>query len=187
MNNAARMIFKARKHQHISPLLMKLHWLPVTARITYKIATLAYKHFEGTLPEYLSSSLHTYTPARSLRSGQERLLVLPPISDARTKSFGERSFNYQAPIIWNSLPHPFEMHPHLLPSNQTWKLISSSSHMMFKLVHMCVCECMFVWLCVVVCVFVSRCMWACVWVWTAPLTGPLTQTGVDNSHTTEHS
>ena len=84
-------------------------------------------------------------------------------------------------------PHPFEMHPHLLPSNQTWKLISSSSHMMFKFDHMCVCECMFVWLCVVVCVFVSRCMWACVWVWTAPLTGPLTQTGVDNSHTTEHS
>ena len=104
LNNAARMIFKARKHQHISPFLMKLHWLPVTARITYKIATLAYKHFEGTLPEYLSSSLHTYTPARSLRSGQERLLVLPPISDARTKSFGERSFNYQAPVIWNSLP-----------------------------------------------------------------------------------
>merc|ERR1712074_386285 len=61
LNHGVRMIFKARKHQHISPFLMKLHWLPVTARITYKIATLAYKHFEGTLPEYLSSSLHTYT------------------------------------------------------------------------------------------------------------------------------
>ena len=104
LNNAARLIFKARKHTHITPLLIKLHWLPVTARITYKIATLAFKFFEGTLPDYLSSSLQTPHPARSLRSGQERLLLLPPISNIRTKSFGERSFSYQAPAIWNSLP-----------------------------------------------------------------------------------
>ena len=104
LNNAARLIFKARKHNHISPFLIKLHWLPVTARISYKIATLAFKFFDGTLPGYLSSSLQTYHPTRSLRSGQERLLTLPPIANIRTKSFGERSFSYQAPSVWNSLP-----------------------------------------------------------------------------------
>lgn len=113
LNNAARLIFKARKRNHISPLLVKLHWLPVTARITYKIATLAYKHFEGTLPDYLSSSLQTYSPARDLRSGRERLLVLPSSSCVRTKSYGERSFYYQAPSIWNSLPSSIRNAPSL--------------------------------------------------------------------------
>ena len=113
LNSAARVIFKARKHEHVSPLLFKLHWLPVTARITYKIATLAYRHFEGTLPSYLSCSLQTYVPARSLRSGQEKLLVLPPISNARTKSFGERSLSYQAPAIWNALPSTIRDAPSL--------------------------------------------------------------------------
>ena len=61
LNSSARLIFGSRKRDHISPLLIRLHWLPVSARITYKIATLAYKHFQGTLPDYLSTSLITYS------------------------------------------------------------------------------------------------------------------------------
>ena len=32
-NSAARPVFKARKQEHINPLLQKLHWLPVHSRI----------------------------------------------------------------------------------------------------------------------------------------------------------
>ena len=32
-NSAARLVFKARKHEHINHLLQKLHWLPVVSRI----------------------------------------------------------------------------------------------------------------------------------------------------------
>ena len=35
-NSAARLVFKALKHEHIKPLLQKLHWLPVVSRIQYK-------------------------------------------------------------------------------------------------------------------------------------------------------
>jgi hypothetical protein len=46
--------------------------------------------------------LHTYTPSRQLRSSTDsRILRLPTV---RTKSFGQRSFSYQAPCIWNPLP-----------------------------------------------------------------------------------
>ena len=58
---------KKRRRDHVTPLLKELHCLPVKFRCQYKIATLAYRHFEGSLPPYLSLSLCTYEPSRSLR------------------------------------------------------------------------------------------------------------------------
>ena len=68
----------------VTPLLKELHWLPVKYRIQYKLATLAFRHFDGTLLPYLSSSLCTYQPSRSLRSSTERLLKIPPENLRRT-------------------------------------------------------------------------------------------------------
>ena len=53
-NNAAWLVLKKRRRDHVTPLLKELHWLPVKFRCQYKIATLAYRHFEGSLPPYLS-------------------------------------------------------------------------------------------------------------------------------------
>ena len=75
-NKAARLVLKKRKRDHVTPLLKELHWLPVKFRCQYKIATLVYRHFEGTLAPYLSSSLCTYEPSRSLRSSNEKLLKI---------------------------------------------------------------------------------------------------------------
>ena len=61
-NNAARLIFKKSKRDHVTPLLKELHWLPVKYCIQYKLTTLTFRHFHGTLPPYLSSSLCTYQP-----------------------------------------------------------------------------------------------------------------------------
>ena len=49
-NNAARLILKKSKRDHVTPLLKELHWLPVKYRIQYKLAMLAFCHFDGTLP-----------------------------------------------------------------------------------------------------------------------------------------
>ena len=68
--------------------------------IMAKIATLAYRHFDGSLPPYLSSSLCTYEPSRSLRFSNEKLLKIPK---QNLKSFGQRSFSFMAPSLWNSL------------------------------------------------------------------------------------
>ncbi len=109
-NNAARLILKKSKRDHVTPLLKELHWLPVKYRIQYKLATLAFRHFDGTLPPYLSSSLCTYQPSRSLRSSTERLLKIPKTN---LKTFGERSFGYIAPTVWNSLPADLRASPSL--------------------------------------------------------------------------
>ena len=100
-NNAARLILRKRRRDHATPLLKQLHWLPVESRITFKVATLAYRHFDGSLPQYLSNSLTTYQSSRTLRSSTERLLRVPKTN---LQSAGRRSFAYSAPSVWNSLP-----------------------------------------------------------------------------------
>ena len=100
-NNAARLVLRKQKSDHTTPHLEKLHWLPVEARIHYKIATLAFRNFENLLPLYLSELLHTYQPSQTLRSRSEKLLKVPKTN---LKSAGNRSFHFQAAKIWNSLP-----------------------------------------------------------------------------------
>ena len=52
-NTAARIITRTPKRQHITPVLAELHWLPVTARIEFKILLYVFKAVTGTAPGYL--------------------------------------------------------------------------------------------------------------------------------------
>ena len=102
-NSAARLIFQCRKQNHISPILMSLHWLPINARIEYKLSYLpffifrfvSHSLFLGLSPIYLSDLLLVYTPKTNLRSySDNRILCIPNL---RTKTFGHRSFSFAAP------------------------------------------------------------------------------------------
>ena len=101
-NNAARLVLRVPKSDHITPHLRTLHWLPVDARIKYKIACLCFNAVNSSGPVYLSDLVTLYTPARTLRSSSDNLMLTIPRTS--TKTFGERSFHYAAPEIWNSLP-----------------------------------------------------------------------------------
>ena len=101
-NNAARLIFKSSKHEHVSPLLHSLHWLSINQRINYKLSSLSFSVVTGTAPQYLSELLHIYTSSRQLRSSTDTRQFRVPFF--RTKSNGQRSFSYQAPTVWNDLP-----------------------------------------------------------------------------------
>jgi hypothetical protein len=102
MNSAARLIFKISKREHITPFLKQLHWLPVNARIEYKIATLCFHCLDNTAPLYISELLQLYTPSRSLRSaGDTRIFRIPKV---RLASQGHRAFAFSGPVIWNGLP-----------------------------------------------------------------------------------
>ena len=93
---------KANKSDYMYPILETLHWLPVTHRIEYKISTICFNSISGTAPQYLSDLLQPYTPARQLRSASDpRTFVSPHVN---TKTFGERSFCYVGPSVWNNLP-----------------------------------------------------------------------------------
>ena len=50
LTHATGLVMKRSKRDHITPLLKELHWLPLHFRSRYKLATLAYRHFDGSLP-----------------------------------------------------------------------------------------------------------------------------------------
>lgn len=100
-NSAAKLVLKKRKHDHVTPLLKELHWLPVKARITYKLALTAFKCKHTDYPSYLSELLVPYTPMRQLRSSTTNKLSLPRVN---LKNYGERAFTFTGPLAWNSLP-----------------------------------------------------------------------------------
>ncbi len=100
-NAAARVVFNEPKKAHVTPLFIRLHWLPIAARIKFKVLMFAYKTTNGTAPIYLNLLVQTYAPSRSLRSASERRLVVP--SQRGTKSLS-RTFSWTVPSWWNDLP-----------------------------------------------------------------------------------
>ena len=58
---AARLVCKSPKREHVTPLLVDLHWLSVERRIQYKITTICYNVITGTAPLYLFDLLEVYT------------------------------------------------------------------------------------------------------------------------------
>ena len=101
-NTAARLATRSSKHDHITPLLQQLHWLPVSYRIVFKILLLVYKARHGLCPGYVSELLQERKSSPALRSSSPGLLATPT---SRTKTNGERTFSVSAPKLWNGLPN----------------------------------------------------------------------------------
>jgi hypothetical protein len=99
-NNAARLVMRLRRKDHITPILINLHWLPVECRIKYKILLLVFKSLHGEAPAYLDDLIAPYRPSRTLRSGDLHLLTVLPAK----RKYGERAFAVCGPRLWNTLP-----------------------------------------------------------------------------------
>ena len=100
-NNAARIVARLKKFDHITPTLRSLHWLPVKYRIEFKTLLLTYRILNDSAPSYLKDLISPYKQSRSLRSGDKLLLTVPR---SKTKSYGDRCFSFRAPKAWNALP-----------------------------------------------------------------------------------
>uniref|UniRef100_A0AAZ1XBQ8 Reverse transcriptase domain-containing protein n=1 Tax=Oreochromis aureus TaxID=47969 RepID=A0AAZ1XBQ8_OREAU len=100
-NAAAHLLTGTRKFCPITPVLASLHWLPIRYRIQFKILLLTFKTINKLAPSYLSELLKPHTPARTLRSATQQLLIQPR---SRLKSRGDRAFALAAPVLWNTLP-----------------------------------------------------------------------------------
>ena len=99
-NHAAPFVLHKLRHASATALLRTLHWLPVKARIQYKIACLCFQCiYQNTMPPYISDLLHPYCPSRTLHSLDTSLLTLLRFS---LETFGKRSFSVSGPTVWNS-------------------------------------------------------------------------------------
>ena len=102
-NNAARLVTKSSKFDHISPVLKSLHWLPIPNRISYKVSSITFSSLFESGPSYLSEILDIYVPKRSLRSSADDRNLVTPRSNL--VKYGDRRFSVQAPKNWNALPY----------------------------------------------------------------------------------
>ena len=101
MNAAAKVITCEQKLDHVTPLLIELHWLPVRQRIIFKISMYTFKVLHGAAPAYLTELISPYVPRRALRSADQLLLEQPT---HKLKLTGLRAFSVCAPYLWNSVP-----------------------------------------------------------------------------------
>ena len=104
LNAAARLITDTKSWDHITPVLRKLHWLPIAARIQYKLCLQMHLIYTKQCPDYMHEvvSLSAETATRpGLRSASSLLYRTPKLRTV----FGERAFSYAGPAAWNSLPH----------------------------------------------------------------------------------
>ena len=87
-NSLTRAVMCTSKFESITPVLAALHWLPIKARITYKVALLKRKVLTTQQPGYLSSLIRVNEPTRQLRPSTHRVLR----STAPRTAFESRAF-----------------------------------------------------------------------------------------------
>ena len=113
LNSAVRFVFNltGRRYRYsITPYMKKLHILPVEYRIKYKVSLTVYKCFHDLAPDYLKQLLHPKVSYSHLRSCNDIYSLQTIIPNTK---YGESSFSYIAPIIWNSLPQSLQLSPSL--------------------------------------------------------------------------
>jgi len=102
-NASARLVYSARKSEHITPLLRELHWLQVPERIQFRLCVLV-RCLNGTAPSYLAETFHMTADLGSrqrLWSASTSTLVIP---STRRTTLGDRAFPVAAARAWNALP-----------------------------------------------------------------------------------
>ena len=105
----AHIVTKHRKYAHVTHILKQLHWLPVKYRYMFKTSTLVYKYLHSGSPSYFAWFLSLSScPFCTRRSHPDRqYLTVPPFHSSVFKSVKHfsHSFAFDAPKIWNELPH----------------------------------------------------------------------------------
>ena len=94
MNAAAKVITCKRKFDHVTPLIIVLHWLPVRQRMVFKVLLYTFKALHGATPTYLTELISPYVPSRALRSADQLLLEQPK---HKLKLIGLGAFSLCAP------------------------------------------------------------------------------------------
>ena len=104
MNKSATHIFCCTKGP-TTRFLIKLHWLPIKARIEFKICLIVFKTLRFGQPKYIADMLSPPVTIShlTLRSDDDPYRLHEPRA-VDERAFAERSFVYTAPRLYNGLP-----------------------------------------------------------------------------------
>ena len=109
-NSLARVVTGTKRYDHvkrevvhITSVLAQLHWLPVKARVSFKLASLVYNIRQSNTPKYLASCLVGHQASRDLRHCAVGATGLLKVTTTKLKT-SSWAFSHAAPKLWNSLP-----------------------------------------------------------------------------------
>ena len=141
-NYAARVILRLPKSSSITTHLKSLHWLPVKAKSTHKIACLCYHWHSSTAPSYVTDMLQK-KPFHTDNTRSSSYIMPLLNKPAHIKAtLGDRSIYFTSSSVWNSIPNDVRCAPSLSSSKshlKTYSFCSVYKYWIFSLitVHMC--------------------------------------------------
>ena len=121
-------VTNCNKYTRASPILKRLHWLPVKFLSIFKTATLVFTFLYSGHPSYFGPLLSTHRGRYSTRFNHpdKRFLdsfqFYPSVYKSK-KHFGH-SFAFDAPTVWNDLPDQIHSAPSLACFRKKVKIVS---------------------------------------------------------------
>jgi len=104
LNASAKLLCGCQKYDHVTPLRRdRLHWLPVSQNIEFKLCLLTFKSLRGMAPRYLADLCCSTSAAeighnlRSATNGDLRVRRM-------CTKFGDWALFVTGPRAWNKLP-----------------------------------------------------------------------------------
>ena len=102
-NSATRFVFGRRQWRGVTKLRKQLHFLPVLARIEFKVCLMVFKCLNNLAPSYLQNLIKKRQPkTKSLRHDNDATLLERDFSTKYKTT--QRAFQVSGPRIWNCLP-----------------------------------------------------------------------------------
>ena len=96
---ALYIITLTKMYNHITTVLMDLHWLLSLNGLNIQSYCLLIRHYKE--QEYRQEWLVMSNSGRSLHSNEQSLLHVPK---TRLVRYGYQSFQFAAPYLWNKMP-----------------------------------------------------------------------------------
>ena len=98
-NFACKIIYGARKYDHVTPLPDKLNWLPFSKMHKIRDAVMAYKCANNLASEYLCAKFKKRSSVHNRITRNNDKFEIPSFRSAT----GQRTFAYRAVSLWNML------------------------------------------------------------------------------------
>ena len=112
LNRAARLIFNLPSRVPTTSSLTELHWLPLKARVEFKICLITFKALKFNQSSYIREllSFSSHDSTLGLRSADDPYRLHEPTAIGKS-GFANRSFSYIAPRLYRyiKLPIPIKL------------------------------------------------------------------------------
>ena len=95
-NSSARIVSNTSRYASMTPVLKKLHWLPVEHHSVFKTVTLVYKFLYTGFLKYFALYISSYSSSYSTRCRQSggNFLVVPKIQPSIYKSVKQFGYSF---------------------------------------------------------------------------------------------